>query len=91
MGRCWPLAGAHRVSTDIDLTVAETSEHGVLLADNGRWLHGELQRVDGKPVEVNDRVCKVQFAEGRLDLARMDPHRDVATRQRAWIASSWPC
>lgn len=63
----------HRVSTDIDLTVAEASERDVVLADNGRWLHEEFQKIGGKPVEVHDRVCKVQFAEGRLDLARMDP------------------
>ena len=77
----WRLGGGtllaarweHRVSTDIDLTVAEASERDVLLARNGRWLHEELQKMGGKPVEVHDRVCKVQFAEGRLDLARMDP------------------
>ena len=77
----WRLGGGtllaarwgHRVSTDIDLTVAEASERDVLLANNGRWLHEELRKVGGKPVEVHDRVCKMQFADGRLDLARMDP------------------
>ena len=77
----WRLGGGtllaarwgHRVSTDIDLTVAEASQRDVLLARNGRWLHEELQKVGGEPVEVHDRVCKMQFAEGRLDLARMDP------------------
>ena len=77
----WRLGGgtllaarwSHRASTDIDLTVAQASERDVLLAENGRWLHEELQKIGGEPVEVYDRVCKVQFAEGRLDLARMDP------------------
>ena len=77
----WRLGGgtllaarwAHRVSTDIDLIVAEASERDVLLTQNGRWLHEELQEIGGKTIEVHDRVCKVQFAEGRLDLVRMDP------------------
>lgn len=77
----WRLGGGtllaarwgHRVSTDIDLTIAEASERDVLLADNGRWLHEELQKIGGEPIEVYDRVCKVQFGEGRLDLAQLDP------------------